>query len=329
MLSEYTDRMPRRSPLGHARVEHRRDRLAIPGRVPAEFGVALVATRGRRRARAPGRRRRAEPRHPSTRPSGLPGELSQTRRVPCRPLGRIVGGQRAWLRPAARRPRTSDRPHGGARRRRPAPRPSSSGSSATSSFEPIVGSTWSGVEPRARRGGARTSRRSPRAARACRPSAGRRARRSPRRARCATSAGVRVDRRADREVHDAVRVLPARAPRTGRRRPRGSRRGRRRPSTPRSVRRLRRQRGDHRVVLVDHADLGGATGRAHVVEELDVGLVVVLTTRRAGRPRSRSPRPGTPARTRRSRRTRRGGCRATGRPRRCSRPGIRRCRRGL
>ena len=50
-------------------------------------------------------------------------------------------------------------------------------------------------------------------------------------------------------------------------------------------------------------------------------------TRRAGRPRSRSPRRGTPARTPRSRRTRRGGCTATGRPRRCSRPGTRRCTR--
>src|SRR4029453_10284875 len=39
---------------------------------------------------------------------------------------------------------------------------------------------------------------------------------------------------------------------------------------------LRRQRGDEGVVLVDHAHLGGATGRAEVVEELDVRLVVVL-----------------------------------------------------
>src|SRR5690606_14483271 len=36
------------------------------------------------------------------------------------------------------------------------------------------------------------------------------------------------------------------------------------------------QCGDDRVVLVDHAYLGGAAGRAHIVEELDVGLVVVL-----------------------------------------------------
>src|SRR4051812_25863953 len=37
-----------------------------------------------------------------------------------------------------------------------------------------------------------------------------------------------------------------------------------------------RQPRDERVVLVDLADLGGAPGRAEVVEELDVGLVVVL-----------------------------------------------------
>ncbi len=39
---------------------------------------------------------------------------------------------------------------------------------------------------------------------------------------------------------------------------------------------LRGQRDDDRVVRVDHADLGRAAGRADVVEELDVGLVVVL-----------------------------------------------------
>src|SRR4051794_18047610 len=39
---------------------------------------------------------------------------------------------------------------------------------------------------------------------------------------------------------------------------------------------LRGQGGDHRVVLVDHAHLGRATGRAEVVEEVDVGVVVVL-----------------------------------------------------
>src|SRR3954451_4462326 len=39
---------------------------------------------------------------------------------------------------------------------------------------------------------------------------------------------------------------------------------------------LRGQGGDHRVVLVDHAHLGRATGRAEVVEEVDVGGVVVL-----------------------------------------------------
>ena len=42
----------------------------------------------------------------------------------------------------------------------------------------------------------------------------------------------------------------------------------------RSVR-LGRQRRDERVVLGDHADLRGPAGRADVVEELDVGLVVV------------------------------------------------------
>src|SRR5262249_3975404 len=38
---------------------------------------------------------------------------------------------------------------------------------------------------------------------------------------------------------------------------------------------LRRQRGDHRVVLGDDAELGRAARRPEVVEELDVGLVVV------------------------------------------------------
>src|SRR5215213_2167509 len=39
---------------------------------------------------------------------------------------------------------------------------------------------------------------------------------------------------------------------------------------------LRRELGDDRVVLVDLAHLGGTTGRAEVIEELDVRLVVVL-----------------------------------------------------
>src|SRR5690606_35553038 len=39
---------------------------------------------------------------------------------------------------------------------------------------------------------------------------------------------------------------------------------------------LRRQSSDHRVVLVEHAHLGGTTGRTAVVEEVDVGVVVVL-----------------------------------------------------
>src|SRR3954451_15540423 len=39
---------------------------------------------------------------------------------------------------------------------------------------------------------------------------------------------------------------------------------------------VRRECSDDRVVLVDLADLGRPTGRAEVVEELDVGLVVVL-----------------------------------------------------
>ena len=39
---------------------------------------------------------------------------------------------------------------------------------------------------------------------------------------------------------------------------------------------LRRQGRDQRVVLVDHTHLGGAAGRAEVVEEVDVGVVVVL-----------------------------------------------------
>ena len=159
------------------------------------------------------------------------------------------------------------------------------------------------------------------------------ARRSRPRARRATTARRRVDRRADRQVDDAVRG--ARAARARVRRD-GSPRGSRavgdgqsaRPGDGRGHGRLRRQGGDDRVVLVDHADLGGAAGRAHVVEELDVGVVVVLPLVRAGRPRSRSPRPGTPARRRRSRRTRPGGCRASGRPRRCSPPGTRRCTRG-
>src|SRR5687767_135028 len=38
---------------------------------------------------------------------------------------------------------------------------------------------------------------------------------------------------------------------------------------------LRRERFDDGVVLVDDADLGGAAGRSDVVEELDVGPVVV------------------------------------------------------
>ena len=66
-------------------------------------------------------------------------------------------------------------------------------------------------------------------------------------------------------------------------------------------------------------------GEPELVEEVDVGLRVVVPLRRAGRPRRRSPRRGTPARRHRSRRTRRGGCRASGRPRRCSRPGTPRC----
>ena len=48
----------------------------------------------------------------------------------------------------------------------------------------------------------------------------------------------------------------------------------------------------------------------------------------ACRPRRRSPRRGRPARRHRSRRTRRGGCRASACPRRCSRPGTPRRRRG-
>src|SRR4051794_14962415 len=39
---------------------------------------------------------------------------------------------------------------------------------------------------------------------------------------------------------------------------------------------LRRERGDHRVVLVDLAQLGRAARGAEIVEEVDVGLVVVL-----------------------------------------------------
>src|SRR3954471_15287493 len=39
---------------------------------------------------------------------------------------------------------------------------------------------------------------------------------------------------------------------------------------------LRRQRCDEGVVPLDQAELGGATGRAELVEELDVRLVVVL-----------------------------------------------------
>src|SRR5699024_5613272 len=38
---------------------------------------------------------------------------------------------------------------------------------------------------------------------------------------------------------------------------------------------LRGQRRDDRVVLLDHAELGGAARAAEVVEELDVGFVVV------------------------------------------------------
>src|SRR5690606_2783042 len=43
---------------------------------------------------------------------------------------------------------------------------------------------------------------------------------------------------------------------------------------------LRRQGGDHRVVLLDETHLRGAAGRAEVVEELDVGAVVVAPLRR-------------------------------------------------
>src|SRR5687768_7910026 len=39
---------------------------------------------------------------------------------------------------------------------------------------------------------------------------------------------------------------------------------------------LRRQSSDERVVLVDLAHLRGTTGRAEVVEEVDVGVVVLL-----------------------------------------------------
>ena len=91
---------------------------------------------------------------------------------------------------------------------------------------------------------------------------------------------------------------------------------------------LRRERRDQRVVVVDLADLGRAAGRAEVVEEVDVGVVVAPSTPPGCRPRRRWPRPGRPARRHRSRRTRRGGCRASACPRRCSRPDTRRRRRG-
>ena len=91
---------------------------------------------------------------------------------------------------------------------------------------------------------------------------------------------------------------------------------------------LRRERRDELVVLVDLAHLGRTAGRAEVVEEVDVGVVVAPSTAPACRPRRRSPRPGRPARTPRSRRTRRGGCRASACPRRCSPPGTRRHRPG-
>ena len=150
---------------------------------------------------------------------------------------------------------------------------------------------------------------------------GTRARRSPGRARRARRRGWGrpVSRsRGRRGRRDAPGRVPDRAP-SG---PRGSRAALRAPSSVR----LRRQRGDDRVVLRDHADLRGAAGRAQVVEDSRWPCSSPSTVV-GGRPRSRSPRPGRPARRRRSRRTRRGGCRASVHPRRCSRPGTRRCRR--
>ena len=132
----------------------------------------------------------------------------------------------------------------------PGRRPSRVGSSATSSFEPIVGSTFA-TSRSARRGGARTSRRSPRAAPAIPRSAGSACASSAARRAARTTSGVSIDRRPDRQVDDAVGMRARPLAVRGERRPRGSRGGR----APRIAR--PRQcacggtRGDDRVVPVD------------------------------------------------------------------------------
>ena len=212
----------------------------------------------------------------------------------------------------------------------PARRPSRNGSQATSSLEPIVGSTPP-VRGRPRRSAAPHRRPGPRA--------GRRAGRG-RVARSVGRAGQRrlddrrhrVDRRADGEVDQPVRV---------RRRPR-LRRGQQIPGKVSQVGRARgAQRAEAQCAasasrggwpatkvasLLDLANLGGAAGRTEILEELVVRRWCSRATAPAHRPRRRSPPPGTPARTHHSRRTRQGGCRASGCPHRCSRPGTPRCR---
>lgn len=126
----------------HLRIEDARHRLIRPRAVPAEFGVALVrGDHGAELARARATAARSSAAS-STRPSGLPGVFSQTS---LRPPGHAAGSSDATgtaptsFAPTAVR---SGRRRADARRCRPGRRRSGA-RSATSSFEPTVGSTSS------------------------------------------------------------------------------------------------------------------------------------------------------------------------------------------
>ena len=121
--------------------------LGTSSHVPAELGVALVAGDDRPDRAGPGDdlRQVLDAEHRGR--SGCDGEFTQTRPHPRGrgpDLGGAVGRQRASPRPAGPRRRRSGRRSRGGRRRRPGPSPSRVGSHATSSLEPIVGSTPSG-----------------------------------------------------------------------------------------------------------------------------------------------------------------------------------------
>ena len=154
------------------------------------------------------------------------------------------------------------------------------------------------------------------------------------RARPATSCRGGVDRGADGQVDDPAGVGPGAAARSGGEPVPGEVGQRRRP-TAAAVRRaaaqllvvfLRGQRRDHRVVLAGSGPAWRHRRASRGRRRTRRSPCSSPSTARGRRPRSRWPRPGRPARTRRSRRTRRGGCTASARPRRCSRPGTPRCR---